>query len=80
MPELAERQALQPGCYVKLAFAPTDGRGPTERMWVQVTAAADSRGVLTGTLANDPLNAHLGLQAGQRVEFEARHVLGRDHD
>ena len=59
-----------PGAQVKLVFLPDEGIG--ERMWVSVTEVDGDR--MVGLLDNDPAGI-VGLLAGDRVEFERRHVL-----
>ncbi|MHA7132259.1 DUF2314 domain-containing protein [Oerskovia turbata] len=62
-----------PGTLVKLVFLPDEGIG--ERMWVRVTEIDGDR--MAGLLDNDPAGI-VGLLAGDRVEFERRHVLDLD--
>ena len=62
-----------PGTLAKLVFLPDEGIG--ERMWVLVTEVDGDR--MVGVLDNDPA-AVVGLLAGERVEFERRHVLDLD--
>ncbi|MFF3066563.1 DUF2314 domain-containing protein [Oerskovia sp. NPDC057915] len=68
-----DTSGVAPGTLVKLVFLPDEGIG--ERMWVLVTEVDGDR--LVGVLDNDPA-AIVGLLAGDRVEFERRHVLDLD--
>lgn len=75
IPSEAQRTTLVAGDLVKLCFKPG---GPPfeggERMWVMVTEVV-TRGRYVGSLDNDPVVIQ-GLDLGDRVEFEAKHVIG----
>ena len=62
--------AVQVGDRVKLIVEPSTGLA--ERMWVTVTAVGDEE--LEGSLASDPAELR-GLNAGDTVQFERRHVV-----
>ncbi len=68
-----DTSGVVPGTLVKLVFLPDEGVG--ERMWVLVTEVDGDR--MVGVLDNDPAGI-TGLLAGDRVEFERRHVLDLD--
>lgn len=68
-----DTSGVVPGALVKLVFLPDEGIG--ERMWVLVTEVDGDR--MVGVLDNDPA-AIMGLLAGDRIEFERRHVLDLD--
>lgn len=69
-PVPGDTSGVVPGRLVKLVFVPDAGIG--ERMWVLVTEVEGDR--MVGLLDNDPAGI-AGLLAGDRVEFERRHVL-----
>jgi len=76
VPEASDIARLRPGDLVKLVFEPK-GRLVTkdvwpERMWVQVTGASEAG--FEGTLDNHPIMFNR-LHYGQRIRFEARHVI-----
>ena len=77
IPRRVVRETLKPGDVVKLLFKvdPPAGRIEVERMWVEVVGLGD--GTYMGRLANVPQHVPK-LQFGDGVEFEARHVAGRD--
>lgn len=77
IPSEAERTTLISGDWVKLSFqstleVPVPFNGG-ERMWVKVTEVVD-QGKYVGSLDNDPVIIQ-GLNCGDRVEFEAKHVI-----
>lgn len=75
----AERVAqLKPGNLAKVIFAfdTDDPRAPSaERMWLVIESVLDDRFV--GRLDNDPIYI-ADLNPGDRVEFEARHIIDTD--
>lgn len=74
MPDLADRRALQRGDIVKLMFDPI-GDGITERMWVRVLEPMDADGVIVGELDAVPVFDDKGIDIGDIVRFEPRHVI-----
>jgi hypothetical protein len=77
VPPLVYRDLLARGDLAKLAIAPTEKDGITERMWVEVT---DVRRLgrstfYSGRLANDPIATDTGLALGVELAFEPRHVI-----
>lgn len=74
IPSREERLNLRPGDLAKVVFKPTNGRGPSERMWVKITEVPEP-GKYVGTLDNDPTNSNLGIRFKSTVEFEALHVI-----
>ncbi|MBZ9943498.1 DUF2314 domain-containing protein [Mesorhizobium sp. BR1-1-13] len=71
-----ERSNVDVGRFVKLGF--DAGEQGVERMWVRVTEA-DDNGSYTGILSNSPIGID-GLDAGDLVVFEARHILAIAED
>lgn len=77
-PSAARVAQLQPGNHAKVIFTfdTDDPRAPrAERMWLIVESVDDGRFV--GKLDNDPIYI-ADLEPGDRVEFEARHVIDTD--
>lgn len=73
IPDVAERESLDAGDWVKLVFEISDGnRTEVERMWVKVTGRQDDS--FQGLLDNDPYCTD-ELKAGEAVTFAARHVI-----
>lgn len=74
LPTAAERENLVEGQFAKLIFIGSDQDGVErgERMWVLITEVTESGYV--GNLNNDPFWLE-GIEDGDRVEFEARHVI-----
>ena len=79
VPSDETKARLQPGDFVKLGFdamPPPEQSLRGERMWVIITERnGDS---FVGELNNVPF-VLTDLQLGERVEFEARHILDIDH-
>lgn len=73
IPPKAERDNIRPGAFVKVGFS-EQGINGNERMWVQVQGRRDDGGYF-GLLNNDPVVMR-SIKCDDRVDFEARHVLG----
>lgn len=73
IPDVSERENVQPGHYVKLMFLMRDGWG--ERMCVEVTER--SRRGFRGELSNQPYGIPK-LGCGDIVEFGADHIIDID--
>lgn len=80
MPTPEDRYSVETGAWVKCIFSRPERGVPggtwNERMWVQVMGRINAGGgiVYTGVLANDPFDMP-GLEAGDEVSFEPRHIL-----
>lgn len=75
IPDAERRRDLRAGDVVKLVFRMRqDGTDApsVERMWVKVAEVRDA--LYAGTLDNDPVG-DVRIRAGDRVVFEARHVI-----
>jgi uncharacterized protein YegJ (DUF2314 family) len=72
LPDLRDRQTLQPGDYAKVIFEAVAPWGPGERMWVKVEILFDN-GRYLGTLSNTPI-AVTELNAGDKVEFGSENI------
>lgn len=68
VPTEAEKDAINPGDYVKLMFKDSSG---TERMWVLVVETGDE---MKGTLANGPVFVD-SVEFGEVVTFKRKHVI-----
>lgn len=75
IPDVSERENVQPGNYVRLMFLMRDGWG--ERMWVEVTER--TRQGYLGELSNQPYGIPK-LGCGDLVEFGAEHIIDIDLD
>ena len=73
IPSAQERDAVQPGEYVRLVFRlEVESRSIAERMWVQVTQREG--GSYIGLLANTP-ECITRLRCGDLVRFKPRNVI-----
>lgn len=74
IPDPHEIEAIRPGDFVKLIFAPTEPDPEAvcgaERMWVKVTTAGT--GGYTGTLDNMPVL--VPLEPGEVIEFTSANI------
>lgn len=80
-PSDSDISQVKPGENVKLVFdfISDDPEAPeAERMWVIVDQVG-SDGTFVGTLDNTPRWIK-DLQAGDRIEFDARHIINTEHD
>jgi hypothetical protein len=75
LPDLAERQNLQPGDFVQLIFEIDNDDGPDERMWAIVREIV--AGGYIGMLNNEPatITENDTLWVGTEFAFEYRHII-----
>jgi hypothetical protein len=69
------RGCIRPGDYAKLGFLYDDRRLMNERMWVQVKKQDPITGEYLGVLVYRPLMPGAPVGRGDKVSFEAKHVL-----
>ena len=75
IPGEEEKQAIEPGVFVKLLFDTTDlwgRRNWGERMWVKVTAI--NKRHIVGMLDNDPIGIPR-LYRGDQLKFKHHHII-----
>jgi hypothetical protein len=78
IPDEEEKQAIEPGVFVKLMFDTTDLWGRTnwgERMWVEVVAIKKRH--IVGVLRNQPLGIPR-LEFGNQLKFKRHHIIDID--
>jgi hypothetical protein len=71
IPDLADRNSLQPGDVAKVIFITYTGDVSGERIWILVTGRVGDR--YTGTLDNEPFI--IAGKYGDHVIFRAEHVI-----
>lgn len=75
IPDLGERQSLEPGDFAQLVFEIDNNDGPDERMWAIVREIV--AGGYIGMLNNEPatITENDELWVGTEFAFEYRHII-----